>query len=735
MRIFQPTVTGSNTTTGSLHISGPVYFYTLETSSTFHVLTYNTSSGQVFFTGSDAFKGVPDDPLNSIQFNNSGNFSGSSNLTFDNNVVYLTGSSITSGSITLTGSLNTSGSIILTGSFSVSGSTNIIGTSTITGSLNTSGSTNTIGTSIITGSLLITGSTTLTGSMFVSGAISASFGTGSVGFYGTASWAQSSSFALTAAAAPEDTYVQYNKNRLFGAEQYFRYIYNSHSLQQGDNVIASGSYQTVIGKYNISSTSQSAFIIGDGGTLSPVFFPELLNYNITTGDSVITVTTAYFSIAPGLSIKLINNTTNVDEIFEITDVVPLTLGDYTVTLNGNVTQNYTAFSDEFDLLDILKHNLLFASQSWFEVSASNVFLQGLPEASSSSILMYDTASGQVFYTASTALQTSPAPQDTWIQYNSASKFGASQYFRYKYNINAFQHGASTALGSLSHAEGLDAVAFGGFSHAEGSGNTGINDVVTGSVIGGNKIEISENGNFVGSYWPGDSILVINIDTGYQEVITIQNSSFNSPKTFITASQTVDAVNVYMFGLTRGLTGGTLTANGYPGLGDSAHAEGRFTYAMGTFSHAEGDSTIAFGNASHTDGLYTTAIGPSQTVVGSYNIPYISTGSFIIGDGILPIAQTGSLPENITIGDTIITIPITFPTYFSGSLIGANLLASPNSSFNPSINDELFTISGVSIVGNNFEISAGMCGSVSGSIPASVGQAALKVDEILVGGAA
>ena len=71
MRIFQPTVTGSNTTTGSLHISGPVYFYTLETSSVFHVLTYNTSSGQVFFTSSDALGGLglPDDPLNSIQFN------------------------------------------------------------------------------------------------------------------------------------------------------------------------------------------------------------------------------------------------------------------------------------------------------------------------------------------------------------------------------------------------------------------------------------------------------------------------------------------------------------------------------------------------------------------------------------------------------------------------------------------------------------------------------------------
>lgn len=42
---------------------------------------------------------------------------------------------------------------------------------------------------------------------------------------------------------------------------------------------------------------------------------------------------------------------------------------------------------------------------------------------------------------------------------------------------------------------------------------------------------------------------------------------------------------------------------------------------------------------------------------------------------------------------------------------------------------------ISMVGNNFALSTGMCGSVSGSIPANVGQPAIKVDEILVGGQA
>ncbi|KKD60276.1 peptidase C69 [Grimontia sp. AD028] len=40
---------------------------------------------------------------------------------------------------------------------------------------------------------------------------------------------------------------------------------------------------------------------------------------------------------------------------------------------------------------------------------------------------------------------------------------------------------------------------------------------------------------------------------------------------------------------------------------------------------------------------------------------------------------------------------------------------------------------ISLVGKDFALAAGMCGSVSGSVPTTVGQPALKVDNILVGG--
>ena len=42
---------------------------------------------------------------------------------------------------------------------------------------------------------------------------------------------------------------------------------------------------------------------------------------------------------------------------------------------------------------------------------------------------------------------------------------------------------------------------------------------------------------------------------------------------------------------------------------------------------------------------------------------------------------------------------------------------------------------ISMVGKDLQLMAGMCGSVSGSIPTTVGQPPVKVDEILVGGQA
>jgi len=73
-----------------------------------HILTYNTSSGQVFFTASSAIgggSGTPGGADKQIQYNKSNTFSGSGDFTFDygTSIFSVTGSSVLSGSVALPG--------------------------------------------------------------------------------------------------------------------------------------------------------------------------------------------------------------------------------------------------------------------------------------------------------------------------------------------------------------------------------------------------------------------------------------------------------------------------------------------------------------------------------------------------------------------------------------------------------------------------------------------------------
>ena len=163
---------GSITPSGSLYVSGSIYFPSLTTSSVGNVVMYDTASGKLYYTSSNATGG-------------SGTgfpFSGSA---------VITGSLLVSGSgLIVTGSINVSdsitGSLFGTASWAVSAS-NYIESDPIflskSGSLATTGSNNFIGNQWITGSLTISGSAS---TLVVSGTINVTNGiTGSL--FGTAS--------------------------------------------------------------------------------------------------------------------------------------------------------------------------------------------------------------------------------------------------------------------------------------------------------------------------------------------------------------------------------------------------------------------------------------------------------------------------------------------------------------------------------------------------------------------
>jgi hypothetical protein len=115
---------------GGVSLSGSIKLFGLTNPTKTNVLTYDTSTGEVFYTASSAIGGggsaTPGGANTTIQFNDSSVFSGSANYTFTkaSNLVQLTGSFVVSGSTPMrvigtsvvTGSLGVTGSILLNGS-------------------------------------------------------------------------------------------------------------------------------------------------------------------------------------------------------------------------------------------------------------------------------------------------------------------------------------------------------------------------------------------------------------------------------------------------------------------------------------------------------------------------------------------------------------------------------------------------------------------------------------------
>ena len=126
---------GSNTlftvdTAPGVSLSGSIRLFGLTNTAKTHVLTYDTTTYEVYYTASSAIGGggstTPGGANTTIQFNDSTVFSGSANYTFTkaSNLVQLTGSFVVSGSTPMlvigtsvvTGSLAVTGSILLNGS-------------------------------------------------------------------------------------------------------------------------------------------------------------------------------------------------------------------------------------------------------------------------------------------------------------------------------------------------------------------------------------------------------------------------------------------------------------------------------------------------------------------------------------------------------------------------------------------------------------------------------------------
>ena len=107
----------------------------------------------------------------------------------------------------------------------------------------------------------------------------------------------------------------------------------------------------------------------------------------------------------------------------------------------------------------------------------------------------------------------------------------------------------------------------------------------------------------------------------------------------TATFTYNGTNVYLLGaFAQGNSsipsGLRAHAEGFNGTstGNYSHSEGFNTVAKGDYSHAEGNASTAVGTYSHAQGIDTLASGSGQNVVGKYNKQGNTDSLFIVGNG-------------------------------------------------------------------------------------------------------
>lgn len=138
---------------------------------------------------------------------------------------------------------------------------------------------------------------------------------------------------------------------------------------------------------------------------------------------------------------------------------------------------------------------------------------------------------------------------------------------------------------------------------------------------------------------------------------------------------------------------------------AAHAEGMHTAALDTADHAEGRETIASGGSSHAQNRGTIAAGVCQTALGRYNIEDTNNEyAAIIGNGsaddarsnALTVDWDGNVQAAGQVKSTTETYSLTLPSavYFGGGLVrngGVAMLSIINISKLPAGNTTLCTL--------------------------------------------
>ena len=285
------------------------------------------------------------------------------------------------------------------------------------------------------------------------------------------------------------------------------------------------------------------------------------------------------------------------------------------------------------------------------LSASNLYAKGLVTSSTSNVLTYDTSTGQIYYTASSAIggggssgpETDPIftawSGSTTSQFAGTSSFALTASLAPNYVLNT-----ATSSFVLNSQTSSMTVLSSSFALTASFVRTALtSSFVTASNVygpfGSNSIQ-SASYAVTASY-------ISNINAAGNDTEIQFNSNgilyATSSLTYLYASQSINHGNNKVTGIYSRVSGLRVTASS-----DYSQAEGFNTWVYGNYSHAEGSgsrtsaeaahaegvNTLAKKVGSHAEGLGTLANAPYQLTIGRYNsdIETNGDGAFIIGDG-------------------------------------------------------------------------------------------------------
>ena len=505
----------------------------------------------------------------------------------------------------------------ISGSTSITGSLNV--SNGITGSLFGTSSWAQFSSQALTASFLPVGTYNITSSWAVSSsrAISSSFTT-SASFSTSASFANSASFALTSLAGGQNTQIQFNSGSRFSGSEYFRYRYSVNSLEQGNNVTAIGLYSHAEG---VNTRTD-----GDG------FISTTSNNN-----NIFTILNEYDNVTSSFNVGQYVGL-YAEESFGY--VVAQILGR-----NWNGTNTFVTTSFSYSVIDPAS-NVYIIPVEFANISTGTDLNFGGQHAEG-----YDTrAIGNSSHAE--GISTKAIGPGSHAEGNSTRAIGA----------NSHAEGIGTqAIGEYSHAEGSGTQAIGVASHAEGVNTRtdilGFQALTPDGTLQNITINSRYN-NITNNFNIGQYVAFFVFDGSEYWTAKIVNKSWNGTNTIIITDSSVtgyqpasdliiapiefpDAGDYSLKADYAHSEGNSTRAIGYgahaegastQAIGDASHAEGSGTQAIGVASHAEGASTQAIGEASHAEGYNTIAAGLYQHVQGQFNIESSAQSAFIIGNG-------------------------------------------------------------------------------------------------------